>query len=343
MTSLRWTPSSSPSSGAPGVRPPAPSPGRATPAAASTAARVARWAMWPAGLGLVLLRAPAALVPLWAAAVLAGAYLALVGWLLVRAPGQRSPGTGTGTGTGVAAGAPRLAAALAAASGPLIFALAGLTGAPTAERPGAMIGNAMALLVAAGCLLAAGVALTCHLWDGPGRAWAAGGLTVLGVGSTLYLLNLVGRLAVVLAGWSGQQAAVEDQAWQASSYLVGLPANDRPVVVLLVCLDLLQLAYVVCTFAACACLAAAAGRAGLLAERTARVVRWAGVGAGMTVVVGIVVAGAVVTGRPTSGTVHDIGAAVAFALTIPFVTTLLPHVLGLGLLEAGRAAPSGSS
>jgi hypothetical protein len=286
-----------------------------------------RWATWPLGLGLLLLRAPNELVPLWAWAPLTAAYL-FVARSLFRRSSSGSP--------------VQLPSRLWLASGMTVFSLGGLTGAPSAERPAAMLGNATVLLGAATGLLLGGVTLLCRLWDGRGRVSAAIGVSVLVAGSALYLVNLVARFAVVLAGWAPQQAEVEDRAWQASSYLLGLPANDRPAVFLLVFFDLLQVGYVLCAFVASAAFAVALGRSGMLPRRAARTVASVAGGAAGAVVGGIVVAGGVITGAPVSGTVHDIGAGLAFGLTIPFVTTLLPFVTAVCVLHRsiGGAAPS---
>jgi hypothetical protein len=226
------------------------------------------------------------------------------------------------------AGADWTAAALVLA-GPAVFALAGLTGAPTARHPGAMLLNAVVLLAAAAVLLVAAVRLALRA-DGPGRGPAALAVVALVVGSTGYLANLLGRWAVVASGASGLQAAVEERAWSAAEYLPGLAGEPPYLAFLLVWFDLLQVAYVVLTYLGTGALAVALGRSGAVAPGPARAVAVAG-----PVLAGLVVVAAAVAGA-VAGPAGAVAAEVAFVLTIPFTSTLLPHVLGLGLLRARR-------
>ena len=274
--------------------------------------RAAAWAAWPAGLVLVLAHTLGGLFPTPVFLLLDAAYVAGV-LLLLRA---------------LRAGEDRTAAALVLA-GPGVFAMAGLTGAPTARHPGAMLLNAVVLLAAAAVLLVAAVRLALRA-HGSGRGPAALAVVALVVGSTGYLANLVGRWAVVASGASGLQAAVEERAWSAAEYLPGLAGEPPYLAFLLVWFDLLQVAYVVLTYLGCGALAVALGRSGAVPPGPARAVAVAG-----PVLAGLVVAAAVVAGG-VAGPPGTVAAEVAFVLTIPFMSTLLPHVLGIGLLRAAR-------
>ncbi|WP_146605120.1 hypothetical protein [Jiangella anatolica] len=206
-------------------------------------------------------------------------------------------------------------------SGPLIlpagvlFALASFTGAPTADEPGLMVINGAALLVA-GIILLVGFALEAHRLRSPAANVA---VALLALGTAGYLANLVARFAIVLAGAAPAQAAVEDRAWQAYEYLRGLDGTPDFVVLLLVWLDLLQVAYVVLAYLAAAMLAVACRRAGELASGPGALLTALGAGLSATVIVAAAAA--------TWDTVGAASAAVAFGLTIPFMSTLLPAVL----------------
>lgn len=270
--------------------------------------RVGCWLGWPAGVVLVM-AGTAGAFPLPLFGCLLAAYVAAMLVLLRRLDGSRD----------------RPAAALALA-GVGIFTLAGLTGPPTARLPGAMLANAVVLLAAAVTLLVAAVVLALRA-GAIGRAPAALGLVALVVGSTGYLLNLLARWAVVASGAVGQQVAVEDSAWMAFVYLTGLPPEPTYLAYLLVWLDLVQLAYVVLTYLAFAALATALGRSGAVSARVSAGVGRTGVGLAALVMVGAAAAGAV------PGIAGTVGAWTAFVLTIPFMSTLLPYVLGVGLLR----------
>lgn len=269
--------------------------------------RIAAWLGWPTGLILAVAHASGALpTPVFGA--LALAYLAGTMLLLRRLGGLQD----------------RASAALVLA-GPVVFAVAGFTGAPTARLPPAMLANAAVLLVAAVTVLVAAVVLALRV--GPeGRVPAALGVVALVVGSSGYLLNLLARGAVVASGAAGQQVAVEDTAWVASAYLTGLAPEPTYLAFLLVWLDLMQLAYVVLTYLGFAGLATALGRGGTVAAPVARAIRCWGV------VLGGLVVAAAVGAAVLPGTAGSIAAWTAFVLTIPFMSTLLPYAFGMGLL-----------
>jgi hypothetical protein len=213
--------------------------------------------------------------------------------------------------------------------GPGLFALVGLTGPSTAREPGPMLLNAAVVLTAGVVVLSAVVALALRTRDTPGVGAAAQAVVALLVGSAGYLVNMLSRAAVVASGAAGQQAAVEDAAWSASSYLLGLPPAPGPVVVLLVLTDLLQLAHLVLGYLALALLAHGLAAARVVSVRAGRVLGGTGLALGLLVTTCAAVAAVL---PPAVGAV---AAGMAFGLTIPFMSTLLPHALGS--LLAGRA------
>jgi hypothetical protein len=107
------------------------------PPAGGRAVAALRWALWPVGLALILLRAPEAIVPPAAFLPLAAAYVAGAAWLVAPRSARAPAGS---------------AAQWLIGGGVVIFSLAGLSGAPTAEHPGAMVANTTALLLAGLCL-----------------------------------------------------------------------------------------------------------------------------------------------------------------------------------------------
>lgn len=124
------------------------------------------------------------------------------------------------------------------------------------------------------------------------------------------------------------QAAVEDRARQAHAYLQGPDGEPSPLALLLVWLDLLQMSFVVLTTwrrrpggGVTAC--------GWRAERPARALT--GLGTGLAAAV---VAVAVLDCTPPG--FGPTGAAVAFALSIPFMSLLVPAMLGAALLPPAR-------
>ena len=161
-----------------------------------------------------------------------------------------------------------------------IFALAGLTGEPTAREPGIMLLNAAVLAAVAVTLMIAGTGLALRCATGPARTPAALGMLALVIGSGGYLVNLLARWAVVLSGAAELQAAVEDSSWVAYAYLPGLDTEPTFLGYLLVLFDLLQLTYVVLTYLGFGALASALGRAGFLPARRGPAHRSGGGGPG---------------------------------------------------------------
>ncbi|GAA0897936.1 hypothetical protein GCM10009557_73000 [Virgisporangium ochraceum] len=271
--------------------------------------RAAPWLAWPVGLALALGHLLGGLLPGVAFVVVDAAYVLAVVVTLHRGRWTRDRAALALLGAGVG-----------------IFALASLTGVPTARQPTAMLLNA-AVLFAAAVALAVGAVGLAHRMPGlPARL----GVTAVVVGSAGYLLNLLARWAVVLSGAAPWQAAVEDRAWVANVYLRGLDGVPDTMSLLLVWLDLMQVAYVVLTYVGFAGLAVAAGRAGAVSGSAARAVAAVGgVAAGLTVLCAVL------------APVSVVAAEAAFVLTIPFMSTLVPALLACALLtHTPTAAPS---
>lgn len=216
-------------------------------------------------------------------------------------------------------------------AGPLVLLLgASVTGEPTAALPGDYLINTTAILLGSVVLVAGVVVLVVRLWDAGERVLPALGLAGLLVASAGWLVNLLFRYAVVASGAAGLQAAVEDRAWVADVYLLGLPGAPSWMELLLVWTDLLQLAFVTMAYLAAAAMATSAARIGWLGRRTGRSLAALGLAAASGVVAGAVLAGA---GSPAAATA-------VFVLTIPFMAFLLPYATGVALVwRAGRPAP----
>jgi hypothetical protein len=254
-------------------------------------------AVWPVGLLLTMLYAGAGVLPLPLFVLLDAAYVAMV-YVAYRRAGRALPLLVAGAG---------------------IFAIVAFTGIPTARAPQAMLANA-ALLLAAAVLVLVGVCRYAARLRSPLALLA---VVALSIGSAGYLANLLARFAVVLAGAAPAQAAVEDQAWQAHAYLVGLPGEPSTLTILLVWLDLLQVAYCALAYVAIGLLALALVPADVVSARAGW--RIAGAAGALTALVVLGATLAVFTGS-------EIGAWTVFVLTIPFMSTLLPNVLGQSIL-----------
>lgn len=211
-------------------------------------------------------------------------------------------------------------------SGPLVLLLgASVTGEPTAARPGDYLLNTTAILLGSLILLGGFVALAARLWEMGQRLLPALGLATLLVGAAVWLANLVFRYAVVALGAASLQASVEDRAWVANEYLRGLQDTPSWMELLLVWTDMLQLAFVLCTYLA----ASAFGAALIGAGRLGRV--GGGVFVGLNLALGLAVA----TGVILAGYGSTVGAWTAFVLIIPFMVFVPPYFLGAVLLRGG--------
>ena len=211
------------------------------------------YAAWPLGLVLVLAYTMGGAVPrpLFLLLDLALA----VGYALVLRRVARDP-----------------AATALAVAGVGLFVLVGVVGPPTAREPLYLLLNAVALLAVAVTLLVATTKLALRAPNGP----TVLAVLALAVGSVGYLLNLLARWAVVLSGAAPAQAAVEDRAWIASSYLRGLDGDPSFVTYLLVWFDLIQVTYLVLAYLAFAGLALGLRRTHALPARFARGIAVAG-------------------------------------------------------------------
>lgn len=289
----------------------------ASSASALTAGRPARWATsaiwasWPAGLVLIVGHTIGGLLSTGAFLVVGAAYAGLLGLAIC------SRGLGR----------TRRDPVLMVLAGPMVFVLAGLTGPPTALRPGAMLLNAGVLAAAAVILLVAAAGLVIDR----GRVDRAAVLCLLGlmVASAGWLLNLVARWAVVLSGGADLQAKVEARAWIADVYLRGLTEPPDFLSFVLVWMDLVQIAYVVLGYVAYALLASVAVRGRLLTRRAGRLIS----------TVGAILAAVVMIASAASAWLEPVQTATAgtaFVLTIPFMSTFLPYLLGAAAL--GRTA-----
>ena len=195
-----------------------------------------------------------------------------------------------------------------------------------------MMLNTVALLAVALCLLVTITAVVVKYRASDAVAAAVPGLLLLVVGSAVYIVNIVARFAVVLSGASDQQAAVEDAAWVAYEYLRGLSGAPDFVTYLLVWLDLLQLGYVATVYVCCAGLARLLRMQGAVSDRVGRGVERAGYALATVIVLGVTLAAAL----PRE--LDLVPAWAAFLASIPFMTTVLPFVLGASMLSTRMSA-----
>lgn len=266
------------------------------------------WASWPVGFLLIMAHTLGGLLDPWLFAVVAAGYAAAV--LVALRVCSRVSGAG-------------VPAPLMVLAGPLVFVLAGLTGPPTAAAPGRMLLNAVVLAVAAGIVLTAATALALSQ---PHRDLGAVlGLVAIYLGSAGWMINLVARWAVVLSGGSSLQLEVEGRAWMANVYLRGLSGEPGFMTYLLVLTDLLQLVYLALGFVGFGLLTRSAVRSHQLAARSGRVIA----------TVALALAGVVLVSAASAawvGPVALVAAWTAFVLSIPFMSTLVPYLLGSAML-----------
>ncbi len=221
---------------------------------------------------------------------------------------------------------------------PALFALVGFPGPPTADEPQLMLLNTAALMVVALALLLIAVRIVTDHRASPHLPAAEGGLVLLVIGSTLYLANLanlanpVARVAVVLAGGTDRQAAVEDHAWVAYEYLRGLDGSPDYVSYLLVWFDLLQLGYVAVTYLAFAGIARLLQREGAVSQRAGTLISRTAYALASVLILGAIAAIAL----PREADL--VPAWAAFVTSIPFMTTIAPFALGLAMLRSRAAA-----
>ncbi len=235
------------------------------------------------------------------------------------------------TGARARRGRPARPAFLSAAllvAGPLaLLALAALTGEPTAARPADFLLNTTGLLLGALLLFLGFVLLAARLWADGERALPTVGVTVLALGTALWVTNLIARFAVVASGAAALHAAVEGEYWVAYRYLLGLPGEPSWLAFLLVWLDMLQLAYVVTAYLGAEAFGAALARAGWIGRPGGWLATALGLALALAVTGGVLLA--VGGSRPAAWLVY--------ILTIPFMSAILPYFLGVALLRRGAA------
>lgn len=213
-----------------------------------------------------------------------------------------------------------------------LFAIGGLTGAPTGEEPDLLAVNTAILLAVAVVLALSGTSLVLRHRRSPATGFAAAAVVLLLLGTAGYLVNLGSRFAVVLTGLSERQATLEDRYWVAAEHLRGLPPSPDLLAYLLTWMDLVQIGYVAAAYVAAAGLARLLGAERVVAPRTGRVVEacaWAGAGL-------LIAATALAAVLPRDRDAAPAG--VAYALSIPFMTTLLPFVLAVTALARAASA-----
>ena len=225
----------------------------------------------------------------------------------------------------------RRAAALVA-TGPGLFALVGFAGPPTADEPGLMMANTAVLLVVALTLQVVAIQIVLDHRASPHIPAVVPALLFFGIGTTVYLANLLARVAVVLAGAADQQAAVEDRAWVAFEYLRGLDGAPDHLSYLLVWFDLLQLGYVATAYVAFGAIVRLLLREDVVSPRVGVPLTRAAYA--LAAILVLVVAAAVALPRE----LDLVPAWAAFVTSIPFMTTLVPFGLGLAMLNSRAAS-----
>lgn len=213
------------------------------------------------------------------------------------------------------------------ASAPGLFALVGFAGPPTADDPGLMQVNTAALMILALVLLLLGIRIVVDHRTSPRLQVAVPGLVLFVMASTIYLANLMARVAVVLSGAADQQAAVEDRAWVAFEYLRGLDGSPDFMSYLLVWMDLLQLAYVAIAFVAFAGIAGLLRAQGSISRRAGNVITRTACALASVLILGAVAAMVLPHGADL------VPAWAAFVTSIPLMTTIVPFALGLAMLR----------
>ena len=210
-------------------------------------------------------------------------------------------------------------------AGPLTLLLgASVTGEPTAARPGDYLLNTTALLFGSVILIAGFVVVFARLWEAGERLLPLLGLAGLLVGTALWLANLVFRYAVVASGAAGLQAEVEDRAWVAHEYLLGLQGEPSWMEFLLVWTDITQLAFVLLAYLAAAAFGAALVKAGWIGKTGGHVFVALNLALALVATIGLILAGSAVA------------AWTVFILTIPFMAFILPYFVGVALMRRER-------
>lgn len=273
-------------------------------------------AVWPAGVALAVGHQEVDALTTPAFVVLATIYATSALLLLHRLGALREAAVGT-----------------LAVAPIVLFTVAGYTGAPTGDEPSLLVVNTTVLLVVATALLVAATSVVVRHRRSPAVVVAGSTVALLLLGTAGYLVNLLARYAVVLTGLAERQAAVEETHWVAAEYLRGLPPQDDFVAYLLTWMDLVQLGYVVTAYVGTAGLARLLVDVQVVGRRAGRCVERCAWAASALLVASIALSGAL------PRTADAVPAGLAFGLSIPFMTTLLPYALAACVLGArGRNA-----
>jgi hypothetical protein len=179
-------------------------------------------------------------------------------------------------------------------------------------------------------LIAGFVMLFVRLWEAGDRLLPLLGLAGLLVGAALWSANLIFRYAVVASGAAGLQAEVEDRAWVAHEYLLGLPGEPSWIEFLLVWTDMLQLAFVLLAYLTAAAFGGALVRVGWIGKTGGRVF----------VTLNLALALAMTAGLILVGSGSTAAAWTVFILAIPFMVFILPYFVGVALMNAGARGAS---
>jgi hypothetical protein len=277
---------------------------------------------------LYLWIAPFLTIPVGQLRNLAGVGALIVGYVVfvaITAAAIRKIAT-TKAEPGVVRGYPTFLPGALLLAGPLALLLgASVTGEPTAAHPGDYLLNTTAILVGSTILISGFVALFARLWETGQRLLPVLGISALLVGSAVWLANLIFRYAVVASGAAGAQARVEDRAWRANEYLLGLRGEPSWTEFVLVWTDMLQLAFVLLAYLAAAALGASSVRSAYLGK----------VGGSIFVALNLSLAAVVTMGIVMAGTGNAIAAWTAFILTAPFMVFILPYFAGVALIRHG--------
>ena len=216
-------------------------------------------------------------------------------------------------------------------AGPLALLLgASVTGEPTAARPGDYLLNTTAILLGSVILVIGFVVLFARLRETGDPLLPLLGLAGLLIGAALWSANLIFRYAVVASGAAGLQAEVEDRAWVAHEYLLGLPGEPSWMEFLLVWTDMLQLAFVLLAYLTAAAFGAALVRVGWIGKTGGRVF----------VTLNLALALAMTAGLILAGSGSTAAAWTVFILAIPFMVFILPYFVGVALMNAGARGTS---
>lgn len=211
-------------------------------------------------------------------------------------------------------------------SGPIVLFWGASTGEPTATSPGNFLFNATGLLVGVLILLLGFAILSARLREAGENLFSVLGFTGFLLGVGLFAANIAFRFAAVASGAAGAYARLEDVA-ALPNYLAGLPPDPSPLLILMAWMDVVLVAYVLLSYLAMAAFGIALIRAGWLGKA----------GGSVLAALGLAFVGSVVAGLSTGS---PFGVGLAFFLSIPFMSTVLPYFLGVALVAARQMSSS---